>query len=75
MELQVKVSASAGTMEIIEEVNDNKFRVLINPSSASVTVEVDGTYKSGTGCTGLQSKKNLIGRWRLGDHCGFSDCQ
>ena len=53
LELQVKVSASAGTMEIIEEVNDNKFRILINPSSTYIGLQIDGDAQSGSGCTGL----------------------
>lgn len=33
MEVQVKVSASASSMDIIKEVNEDKFRVWITPST------------------------------------------
>ena len=55
MEVEVKVSGSASSMNIIEEVGDNKFIVSVNPSTAYLAVEIDGVSKGGTTCTGLQS--------------------
>ena len=45
-------------MEIIEEINDNKFKVEVNPSSTSLSLEVDGDSKSSSQCSGLQSKED-----------------
>ena len=36
MEVEVKVSGSASSMKIIEEVTENKFIVQLNPSSSQV---------------------------------------
>ena len=32
------------------------FQIYVQPSTAEVNLEVDGTIGTGTGCTGLQSK-------------------
>lgn len=60
------MSGSSSTMPIIEEVVENKFVVEVNPSSAYLGVEVDGTSKGATSCSGLQSTDSLIFRWKLG---------
>ena len=53
MEVQVKVSGSASSMKIIEEVGDNKFIVHVNPSTAYLAVEIDGVSRGSSSCNGL----------------------
>ena len=56
LEFQAKVSASAGTMEILEEVGENKLRVQVNPSSSQMKLYIDGETGTASGCSALQSK-------------------
>ena len=62
-------------MNIIEEVNDNKFNVKVNPSSTKLSLEVNGVSRSASFCTDLQSKSLLIYRRDLDDNWGFSGWQ
>ena len=55
MEFQIKVAASASTMEIIEEVIENKLKVSVNPTNVQVILEIDGETGTGSSCAALQS--------------------
>ena len=49
------MAASASTMEIIEEVIENKLKVSVNPTNVQVILEIDGETGTGSSCAALQS--------------------
>ena len=53
MEFEVQMTAGASIFNAFVQQPDGKFVVSADPSSGSVTVEVDGSSRSGSGCSGL----------------------
>ena len=65
MQFEVKVDASASWMEVMEEVNENKFILQIRPNASQLRLYIDGENENASNCVGLQSKRvvRVGGNW------------
>ena len=57
MQFEVKVDASADLMEVMEEVNENKFILQLKTNASQLRLYIDGENENASNCVGLQNKR------------------